>query len=158
LEKCHLVGGFDLVSLFIVGIEFQDLLIIWCSFVRFIPVLVFFSQLKIQLHIVWIFFQIGEENRKGVDSFGIILDLLEGFIPVFLSAVTDKAVDFRTIGIEEKDCRSGTSIEIFPELRPLAIGILGLDSEGDKSFVDEFSNFVILPDKLVQRYAAPSRG
>jgi hypothetical protein len=83
---------------------------------------------------------------------------LEGVIPVFLSTETDKAVDFLTVGIEENDCRSSRNAEIFPVLSKPAVGILGLDSEGDKCFVDEFSNFVILPDKLVQRYAAPSRG
>jgi hypothetical protein len=146
------------VSLFIIGIEFQNLLKIRYGFVPFIPVLVFFSKFKIQIHIVWIIFQIGEESRKGVDSCSIVLDLLESFIPVFLSTETDKTVDFIAVGIKENDCRRARNVKIFPVLGISGVGVLGLDSERDVGFIDEFSNFAILPDKLVQLYAAPSRG
>jgi len=83
---------------------------------------------------------------------------LEGFIPGFLSAKTDKTVDFFAVGIEKNDSWGARNVKIFTVLGIPAVGILGLDSERDVGFVDEFSDFGILPDKLVQRYAAPSRG
>jgi len=82
----------------IIGIEFKDLLIIGDGFILFIPFLVFFRQFKIQIHIIRIIFQFGEQCGEGVDSRGIVLDFLESAIPVFFPSVADETVNFRAIG------------------------------------------------------------